>query len=72
MCPPPYVQVPAVDEGVEGLVREHAPRQVRDALELVVDEKLRRCRRDAGEAHGEGAGEGAGETYLERHEYLPY
>ena len=29
-----------VDEGVEGLVHEHLPRQVRHALQLVVDEQL--------------------------------
>ena len=29
-----------VDEGVEGLVHEHAPGQVRHAAQLVVDEEL--------------------------------
>jgi hypothetical protein len=31
-----------VDEGVQGLVRQHAPRKVCHGLQLVVDEQLRR------------------------------
>ncbi len=40
-----------VDEGVEGLVRQHSPRQVRDRLELVVEVELRAHQNESEHIH---------------------